>query len=1005
MFYCVPIGQSAKKVFYDKLKLVDYHEALMVLPNRHAVNVAQNEGKVNAGVWDILLNKILELDTATPIAKVRSDVVKLIFKEILKDEQEFPYFAQLKNTADDVLADKAGLVDSIYSLYNEAKRNNVNLAELTNFDRENYNNDLRGQRGEEICKLVQRYGAFCKQSEPVIVDLEERYHRAVAILKTDLAEQFPYKIVAFCDGYEYSALQLELIKALQCAGVKVYASLCYEPEERKELYSLSKDNYVALKEILGEAEIVPHENQLSVLDKLRNNYNAVFCDTKFNEADADKVVSVMSFINREEEMRWVLANVKNKIYAGVAAKDIVVAVRNLQQYPGFFEIAKEYGIPVNKAVTTSLKGQPLAEFVSNFIGSLKRTPEGVLAYFRLLNSSIVNFDKEELPKEIAVMPTQKYFTSRQQAQKAIQYYYESNTQLSKDKVLTALDEHLSEMEDQGKKELKDYLCVLDKALNLVANRYRLANKFKAGKISLKTLKLATLAKDTIKSALDAKIYAYSLLGENKLFSLEEFSGLVDEVINSESIVLAGSKPDGVRFVSVAELAGERVPYVYLMGNREDEFPAPLKRRWLYTEQEREALNQLGVNLVTKKNDYDHDVIFFGQTIASAEKQLCLTWFRDAGVAAADAGCSVFVDYVKQYFPNVPFTAVRYNDIASAREAAISQKEAYASQEEYNFNGTALEAEIAQKVWQKLIQRKFSASSLEEYRKCPLRFLASRVWRTENRSILDDPPDVKHVGTFVHDVLETFIRDYILPENKAIAADEQELLLEQLTSVFNSKAEEYEEKGFFGGPVWAIYRNELFKKVKLWLDYEIQHNNNFKPCGLEWEFGYGDDAGLVVETPALYENELPEECKAAFCGKIDRFDTDGKKVHITDYKTGSAPDSKDVQIPLYILAVQELYKNNDGEPVEVCGGSYLELKKEPAAKGEIKMPFGLTKTGNIGKTNVMSVDDSLAHLRNVVIGDKLKGIHKGDFVIADKPKCRYCVLEPYCDYKKEEEENE
>lgn len=1015
-FYCVPIGETARDLFCNKLKAVKYHESMLIVPSRMLVNKVQKNG-VKAGVFDTLLKDILELGNFGKIKPLDRDTLKLMIKDILQNENQYPYFAQLKKDKDDLLADKVGLVESIYGIFMEARRQGVALDALKGFDAEQFQDDLRKHRGEEICNIFKALQAKCEEQQVNFMDLDERYAKAIELLQNEeIAHKFAYKVLAFCDFYEFDALQLKLITQLKKIGIRLYVGLNYETDARPELYNSTRDNYNSLLELFGEAEAVELEKAgEGKLAFLRKHFNVRFTDDKCPIYHDDDSLKLLSFINREQEIRWVLADIKDKVTKGAELEHFVVAVRNLDQYSGLRAIADEYGIPINRALTSTMASQPLAGFVLDFAKAVGNNPEGAAAYFRLLNSPVFKLEYPVLDKKILAIPTDKYFTRRNQAQNAVALAVKAE-KLKKGELLEAVDSILAEFDAVPVLQLDKYVELLIKAIDLVGDRKILGKQYKSELLSIEDLKLNVMTKDKLKSALKAKAADIMNITSAKVDKLEDFIAFVENVINDETVIVRSSNKHGLRFCSVTELTGEHVPYVYVLGNREDEFPVPAKRRWLYTEEDRELLSDLGIKLLTKNADYYHDCFFFAQTIFCATDKLYLSWYRDEGVSEEEpeANSSIFVDYVKQYFDDVKHIAVKHAKCASESEKLIAELPDETTKDEYSYTGADFAEALKEPVWNKIVGKKFSASSLETYKKCPLRYLAQKVWNADQTDLMTDEPSVKHKGTFIHDVLENFIKDNILPEKKQIKSEDKDILIRELENVFDRKAEEYEEKGYFGGPVWEVTKNEYKELCYRWLDYEMNRDEslkNFRPGAMEWEFGFGKNASYDIELQPVYENETKESLVAKFCGKVDRFDINASEneIYITDYKTGTAPGSDDIQIPLYILAVNELYKEL-GEAVQVKGGSYLELKTEPKQCAPCSIPFNVSKkTNKISQSSdpktvrQLSKEESLIYLKNIII-DLVNQMHCGNFAIPKDiaaKSCKYCVMEKYCNSKKED----
>ena len=166
----------------------------------------------------------------------------------------------------------------------------------------------------------------------------------------------------------------------------------------------------------------------------------------------------------------------------------------------------------------------------------------------------------------------------------------------------------------------------------------------------------------------------------------------------------------------------------------------------------------------------------------------------------------------------------------------------------------------------------SASTVEIYEECPLRFKLEREWNL--------PRDVSaslHYGTAMHAVLRTF---YDAQRFGRDIADEA--LLEQFRAALA------------GAKIADRYQYELF------LRQGIEQLRQF----LEW--ARNAPAPEVLETERRFEFKVAE---TSLSGRVDRIDATGSEtVCVVDYKTGKPKSQEEadesLQLSLYALAARE-----------------------------------------------------------------------------------------------------
>ena len=166
----------------------------------------------------------------------------------------------------------------------------------------------------------------------------------------------------------------------------------------------------------------------------------------------------------------------------------------------------------------------------------------------------------------------------------------------------------------------------------------------------------------------------------------------------------------------------------------------------------------------------------------------------------------------------------------------------------------------------------SASAIEIYEECPLRFKLEREWNL--------PREVSaslHYGAAMHDVLHTF---YDAQRYQREISDDD--LLEQFRSVLASAG------------IADRYQYELYLR---------QGNEQLRQF---FEAARGSAAPEVMETEHRFELQVGS---AKLIGRVDRMDRTGPDtVAIVDYKTGKPKTQEDadesLQLSLYALAARE-----------------------------------------------------------------------------------------------------
>jgi ATP-dependent helicase/nuclease subunit B len=214
-------------------------------------------------------------------------------------------------------------------------------------------------------------------------------------------------------------------------------------------------------------------------------------------------------------------------------------------------------------------------------------------------------------------------------------------------------------------------------------------------------------------------------------------------------------------------------------------------------------------------------------------------------------------------------------------------------------------------------KRVSASTLEDYIKCPFIFASKKMFGLEDKPSMDLELDPMNAGRLSHKVLELLL-------SRGISQEWTESDLEKL--VDECVAER--EIPIVDSRIWLGLKKKYVMLGKRFISFEREWKTQFpatQHVGFEIDFsGYIDpETGALSKSPT----GLP------FRGTIDRLDTDGtQNVVLIDYKSsktentdhhGKWRDSGTLQLGLYAAALESgLVKD---QPYQVQGAVYYILK--------------------------------------------------------------------------------
>jgi ATP-dependent helicase/nuclease subunit B len=223
-----------------------------------------------------------------------------------------------------------------------------------------------------------------------------------------------------------------------------------------------------------------------------------------------------------------------------------------------------------------------------------------------------------------------------------------------------------------------------------------------------------------------------------------------------------------------------------------------------------------------------------------------------------------------------------------------------------------------KSFEKTQVKRFSASAIEDYLKCPFVFAAKRVFRLSDLPDLDLDIDFLTRGRLLHAVFERLLAD-----DKNLSFSQEDLAHVVERSKEDIKLELADQR------LWPVLRNRMIELAHRFLQFEKDWRKDYpatQTVGRETEIkGY-----IQKDTGELINSE--QEGAVAFVGKIDRVDrgADGQYA-VVDYKSSigehsqypGAVDKNQLQLALYSMAIESHL--TDLPPDEVVGAFYFVAK--------------------------------------------------------------------------------
>jgi RecB family exonuclease len=268
---------------------------------------------------------------------------------------------------------------------------------------------------------------------------------------------------------------------------------------------------------------------------------------------------------------------------------------------------------------------------------------------------------------------------------------------------------------------------------------------------------------------------------------------------------------------------------------------------------------------------------------------------------------------------------------------------------------------------------YAISYLERYLECPFKYLAKQVLRLPEERDEESGLTPIERGHFIHDVFETFFREWqaagqgtITTANVADALEHFELVADRRLDALPEADRALERTHLLGSAAASGLAERAFA-------FEIEQG------------------GQVIER--LLEHTLEGEYSVAGAdgprrvrikAKADRIDlmADGS-LRIIDYKLGRAPkQSRALQLPIYSVIAEQELKGYRGRTWSVANAGYVAFKEKEAF-----VPLG-------GKAAALG--EAIAEGQQRMLG-AIEGIERGEFPVQpDEPfRCQWCGYAGVC----------
>jgi len=403
------------------------------------------------------------------------------------------------------------------------------------------------------------------------------------------------------------------------------------------------------------------------------------------------------------------------------------------------------------------------------------------------------------------------------------------------------------------------------------------------------------------------------------------AGTVELARSLQQVELGGdgerAAPGAVAVLDPLSLRARRVRALFVCGLQEGVFPARSRPQPFLADEERRRLAESSGLLLGERGDAlaaERHLLY--ATLSRPRELLVLSWHAgdDDGEPAAR---SLFVDDVCDLFADDLLARRARRPLGAVGEPSASCEELAQTSQRTPAPGPLrderLLGELREHVW--------SASSLETWIGCPVRWFVERMLRP---GAFDPDPEPFARGALAHAALKDTLEGLRLQTGSARLTRAR---LELARGLLRAALRENEPRFPLSVAPERVpgARRRLQADLERYLEHAAAAESPLEPTALELGFGFAaDDHGSALAGDRGAGSELPAFELApgvSMRGRIDRVDSDGAgRAVVYDYKGRAAPPAArwigdgSVQVALYMRAVEQLLG------VEAAGGFYQPL---------------------------------------------------------------------------------
>ena len=984
------LGWSLRDQFLAKMQQLTQQRAVLLLPSGWLVQLVREQ-------MPQLRTSVMTLDGfIEACGQGRSETIlprlaqEFLLRSLL-DSEHFPYFSRIRDQQA-LPAQLAGVISALI-------RGNVGPEEFTQVVIA-LTEDGDSPKNREMALLYKTYMLTMEATQKV--DVEMACYRLVAALQAGEAD-IPFEAVYAADFYAFSPLELALLREVD-KRCELQVGMCYE-KQRPRVFRASQKSVESLCGFLSVRTSEPPAAAFASTAGWRESWPEL-------PAAASPAVVVVEAASVRQEIAYAAAEIKRLLTKGLAPNEMLISARDLTTYNGIKDQFAAAGIPVRLPVMATLLDDPLGRLIDALLRA--RATMQALDVADVLKSPVWGMAGET--GELLERWLRETWPGRVAWNEAGEAACPEAGQACLAKIRAILDG----LPLRGRPA--EYFECLTGLLDLLAWPKVAAAWYQNGDGELAFVKRAALAEQAVRDYFDQLAEALRMAGEDETpIPVGRFYEWFHKRAKECAYRLLDEEPAGVWVIPAASLTGISKTVVFLLGVEDESFPKAAQENWLYSQQERQLLAELGVDLGGVGQALAEDYHFFASVLAVARQTLYLSFNRDGnktpsrylGVFLAEASTRRVVlpnTYPLQdpgqaascrqlaaalAFAGQPFEALAAAGLLDGAAAAAFGSEAHRALPNSPYNGQ-LQLPAALALARQRADGVFSVTALEKYYACPFQYFVETMLKLSAWQDQDGEVRPEIVGTMYHQVLARYVA--ARQTGQAHRTAQRELM-----ACFQAVEEEMRRQGCFKEAAWPFELLEMRKNLLAWLNYDEQVSQAagaYQQHWLEWAFGQPADEASDPNSAAR-PFILPTPGGAVrLRGQVDRVDRVPNGLMVLDYKKGALPTAKqrtngaDLQLMVYLMAVEALLASQVGAPL--LGGTYYSLERRTAASG-LWIPEIKSQRTDFARRQLKAEEwEQFRETTQVLVGQAVEQIRQGQFAAAPLAACSsYCPAATFC----------